>query len=103
MSRHRVPDGPPLGDAAKLAGCRVLLVCAACTWSKSYSPARLIGRLKELKRGDERTAVGAVAEWVQWPCPACRRMRWASRVMLLGKGWVNEQDAQKLAVRNVRS
>ncbi len=68
----------PLSVHERFPGCRVKLVCGSCTWSKSYDPARIIRRLEQKGRGDARTPISAVAQQVQWPCPACRRMRWGS-------------------------
>ena len=58
---------------------RVLLFCGSCTWSRAYPVETIIARLKARRFGDERTTVEAVARHVQWPCPACRRMRWGTR------------------------
>lgn len=58
---------------------RVELFCGACTWSKSYPAATVIRRVKARGFGTEALPVAAVARFVQWPCPACGRMRWGSR------------------------
>ena len=65
-----------LGDHRRYPGCRIYLMCSACSWSKSYSPERVIRRLQELKSGGYTTQLVAVARRVGWNCPACSRMRW---------------------------
>ena len=72
-------DRPPLLLRHLGKGARVKLVCGACAWSKSYDPRRLVARLKEKAAGDEATAIAHVARFVQWPCPACRRMAWVTQ------------------------
>jgi hypothetical protein len=57
---------------------RLKLFCAACAWSKTYDPARIATRLAALKRGGPSTPISAIAQYVQWPCPGCRRMRWTT-------------------------
>lgn len=65
---------------------RVLLFCASCTWSKSYPVERIISRMKARGFGDAQSPASAVAKHVQWPCPACGRMRWGSRPARGGEG-----------------
>ena len=65
-----------LGDFRRYPGCRLLIACAACSWAKSYSPQRVIDRLRELKAGGHATSLADVARRVGWNCPACQRMRW---------------------------
>jgi len=65
-----------LGDYRRYPGCRLLLGCAACSWSKHYSPERIIDRLRELRAGGHTTRLDEVARRVAWTCPACHRMRW---------------------------
>jgi len=82
----REETGPllPINSHAPLAasdahpGARLKLFCAACSWARTYAPARIAARLVELKRGGPATPISAVAAQIQWPCPACRRMRWRS-------------------------
>ncbi|HVI30864.1 hypothetical protein [Phenylobacterium sp.] len=76
----------PLDRSATLAaheahpGSRVELVCAACTWSRTYRPERIIEGLSRKQLGGRHTTVASVALLVRWPCPGCRRMRWATRL-----------------------
>ncbi len=74
--------GAPLLAHESHPGSRLELVCGSCTWSKTYSPARIVEGLKTKRLGDRQTAIAAVAHLVQWPCPGCRRMRWGSRLVL---------------------
>ena len=74
-----IDDATPLEIVGVWGSGRVALVCAACTWSRTYPVETVIARLKARGFGTAKTPVGAVARHVQWPCPACRRMRWASR------------------------
>jgi hypothetical protein len=67
---------PNLGSLP--AGARLSLVCGACTWTRSYPAQRLAARLAELGVGGPATPLAEVARHVRWPCPACRRMRWAT-------------------------
>jgi hypothetical protein len=73
--------GAPLGVHQAHPGSRVELVCGSCSWARCYSPARIVSGLKAKRLGDQQTAIAAVAHLVQWPCPACRRMRWGSRLV----------------------
>jgi hypothetical protein len=105
MARSTLSKNPlaPLKQAADTPGARVVLYCAACTWSKSYLPRAIIGRLIELRRGNEWTSVGEVAGFVKWPCPACRRMRWGARFAPLEEALLDEDGARRRAIRNMRS
>lgn len=68
-----------LGDFRRYPGCRLMLVCAACGWSKTYNPERVIDRLHALKSGGHATRLVDVARRVGWNCPACRRMGWRAQ------------------------
>lgn len=57
---------------------RVRLVCGSCAWSRTYTVDLIVRRLKARRLGDETTPIREVARHVQWPCPACRRMRWGA-------------------------
>jgi hypothetical protein len=86
-----------LGDYRRYPGCRLLLACGACAWSKSYNPERLIDRLRELKAGGHATRLADVARRVAWNCPACGRMRWRAQF-----AWPRELapgEARRLANR----
>ena len=82
MKPLRIDSGAPLQAHELYPGSRVELVCGSCTWSRAYSPARIIAGLQAKKLGDRQTAIAAVAHLVQWPCPGCRRMRWGSRLVV---------------------
>ena len=71
-------DRPPLLLRHLGKGARVRLVCGACAWSRTYDPHRLITRLTQKGLPGPATAIAHVARHVQWPCPACRRMAWAT-------------------------
>ena len=71
----------PLAAWTHHPGARLKLYCAACSWSKTYCPERIARRLMALKRGGPMTPISAVAQSVQWPCPACRRMRWVTALV----------------------
>jgi hypothetical protein len=71
----------PLATWRHHPGARLKLYCAACSWSRTYAPEAVAARLVVLKRGGPMTPISAVAQWVQWPCPACRRMRWVSALV----------------------
>ena len=79
----RRPDRPihvdataSIGDYARYPGCRLTLTCALCGWSKSYSPERVIARLRELRTGGHATRLAEVARRVAWNCPGCGRVKW---------------------------
>jgi len=73
----------PIAASRHHPGARLQLSCGACGWAKDYDPERIAARLAALKRGGASTPISAVAQSVQWPCPACRRMRW--RTALVGE------------------
>ena len=68
-----------LGDFRRYPGCRVMLVCGFCAWSKAYNPERVIDRLHDLKAGGYATRLVDVARRVGWNCPGCRRMGWRAQ------------------------
>jgi hypothetical protein len=68
-----------IGAFRRHPGCRLMLACAACGWSKSYNPERVIDRLRELKAGGHTTRLVDVARRVGWNCPACQRTRWRAQ------------------------
>ncbi|MCR5877827.1 hypothetical protein [Phenylobacterium sp. J367] len=65
-----------IGDFRRYPGCRLLLSCAACGWSRTYNPERVIGRLQELRAGGHTTRLTDVRQRIGWNCPRCARMRW---------------------------
>jgi hypothetical protein len=56
----------------------VKLLCGSCTWSRTYDAGAISARLHELKILRPSTLITDVARQVQWPCPACGRMRWVT-------------------------
>lgn len=90
-------DGASIGDFQRYPGCRLIITCAACGWSRSYDPERVIGRLHTLNAGGYATRLGDVARRVQWNCPACRRMRW--RAGLAWPDGLDPAEARRLANR----
>lgn len=86
-----------IGDFARYPGCRLLLACAACAWSRTYDPERVLRRLHELKSGGHATRLADVARRVQWNCPACSRMRW--RMQFAWPPTLTEGEARRLAAR----
>lgn len=83
-SSPATPLPNPTDPSASLAawrgvpGAAVELFCGACAWSRRYGLERTIARLSG--SDDACTAVGALALRIQWPCPACGRMRWGTRI-----------------------
>jgi hypothetical protein len=71
-------DRPPLLLGRLGRGASVRLICGACSWSKVYDPYALVRRLQEKGAGGPETPIAHVARHVQWPCPACHRMAWAT-------------------------
>jgi hypothetical protein len=86
-----------IGDFARYPGCRLLLACAACSWSRTYKPERVIHRLQELRTGGYATRLADVARRVQWNCPACSRVRW--RMQFAWPADMTESEAKRLAAR----
>lgn len=84
-----------VGDFRRYPGCRVLLVCAACAWSKTYNPERIIDRLRALKAGGYATRMIDVARRVGWNCPTCRRVQW--RAQFAWPAGLSESDVKRLA------
>ncbi|MGA0607735.1 hypothetical protein ACO2Q0_17220 [Phenylobacterium sp. VNQ135] len=86
-----------VGDFRRYPGCRLLLCCGACSWSKHYNPERVIDRLRELRAGGYATRLVDAARKVGWNCPACSRMRW--RMQFAWPPGLSPQDVQRLANR----
>jgi len=86
-----------IGDCARYPGCRLLLACAACSWSRTYNPERVIRRLHELRTGGHATRLADVARRVQWNCPACSRMAW--RMQFAWPANMTESEAKRLISR----
>ena len=84
-----------LGDHRRYPGCRLLLTCAMCGWSKGYNPERVIDRLRALNAGGFPTQVGKVARRVAWPCPGCGQVRW--RADLAWPAGMEEREIRRLA------
>jgi hypothetical protein len=80
--------------------CRLLLWCALCGWARDYNPERIIQGLRAKGHGGYPTPVGRVASLVQWPCPGCGRVKWASQL-----AYPNTIDAREIAraARDIRS
>lgn len=74
------PPKPPrlLFQLARDPGARLRLYCGACTWSRTYDAGKIAQRLEEKNLMRPSTLIADVAKQVQWPCPACHRMRWAT-------------------------
>jgi hypothetical protein len=83
-----------IGDFRRYPGCRLLIQCSACSWSKTYNPERVIDRLRELKAGGYATQVSAIARRIGWNCPACSRMRW--RAQFAWPPEIGEREARRL-------
>ena len=92
-----IPTGAstPLGAFVRYPGCRVLLSCAACAWSKSYKPEPMIDRLRKLRAGGHETTLADAARRVAWNCPRCQRMRWRFE-FALPEG-LDEREMRRLA------
>lgn len=83
----------PLASWQGHPGSKVKLYCQACSWSRLYDPVRVAERLVARKFGTPMTPISAVARYVQWPCPACKRMRWVS--VLVGPPTSPRQPARR--------
>jgi len=86
-----VADTAALGDHRRYPGCRVVVTCVLCGWSRGYRPERLIDRLRELKTGGHGTTLQEVARRVGWNCPGCGRVKWRA-----GFGWPAGIDASEV-------
>jgi hypothetical protein len=86
-----------IGDFARYPGCRLMLACAMCSWSRTYNPERVIRRLQELRTGGHATRLVDVAKRVGWNCPACARTRW--RMQFAWPADLTEGEARRLAHR----
>lgn len=73
-----IPVGPEasIGDFKRYPGCRLAITCSLCGWVKAFDPERIIHRLRELKVGGHATPLPKIGARVQWPCPACGRVKW---------------------------
>jgi len=93
---RRIPQGPgaSIGDYRRHPGCRLLITCVFCSWSKAYNPERVVARLQALHAGGEATRFPEVARRVQWNCPACHRVRW--RAELAWPPNIDEREAKRL-------
>ncbi|WP_296597107.1 hypothetical protein [Phenylobacterium sp.] len=78
----RIPLGPEasMGDFRRYPGCRFLITCALCSWSKDYNPERVIARLQELRRGGHATPIQRLARYVAWNCPTCSHVKWRAEL-----------------------
>ena len=74
-----------------------MLACALCSWSKTYSPERIIDRLRELRAGGYTTPIAKISGRVGWNCPACGRARW--RTQLVYPPGLTEAEARRLTNR----
>lgn len=86
-----------VGDFRRYPGCRLVLACALCGWTKAYDPERVIDRLRELKAGGHTTRLVDVARRVGRECPACCQVRWRAQF-----GWppgMTPGEARRLANR----
>jgi hypothetical protein len=97
MRHLPVGETAALGDFRRYPGCRLLLACAACAWSKTYNPERVIDRLHALKAGGHATRLADVAKRVGWNCPACHRTCW--RAQFAWPAGLSESDVRRLANR----
>jgi hypothetical protein len=89
-----------LEDHRKWPLCRLVLYCADCSWARDYNPDAVAARLRELRAGGYKALVSDVAARVAWPCPACRRMHWASTL-----AYPKSTDRREVerAARSIRS
>ena len=84
-----------LGDYRRYPGCRLVVTCVLCGWSKGYRPERMIDRLRELRAGGHATQLAHIARRVAWPCPGCDRVKWRT-----GFAWppgLDEREVKRLA------
>jgi len=97
-----IPGSPDLRleDHRRYPLSRVVLYCCDCGWARDYNPDAVAGRLLELRLGGYKAKTSEVARKVAWPCPACRRMHWASTL-----GWPKGTDQREVtrAARAIRS
>ena len=84
-----------LGDHRRYPGCRLLVTCGLCGWSKSYRPERIIARLHELRSGGEPTPLRQIAGRVAWNCPGCGRLKW--RAELAWPPELDDREKRRLA------
>ena len=96
MKPQPIPLDPAatLGDHRRYPGCRLLLTCALCGWSKDYRVEAIIERLRKLRAGGHSSGVGAVARHVGWTCPGCGRVKWRSD--LAWPPGLDEREARRL-------
>jgi hypothetical protein len=69
-----------LEEAQKYPGCRLMLACGRCGWSKGYDVARVIDRLYARGDGGFTTPVARVASQVRHACPKCCDHQWSTRL-----------------------
>lgn len=68
-----------IGDFRRYPGCRLMVGCQACGYAKTYSPERVIDRLRELKSGGYATRLADVARRVARTCPQCSKSKWRAQ------------------------
>lgn len=87
-----------LGEHLRYPGCRLLLTCALCGWTKTYRPARIIDRLRELKAGGHSTTLAQVARRIGWNCPGCHRVKW--RTDFAWPAGMDDREIRRLAAQS---
>jgi len=87
----------PIEDHRRYPGCRVELTCKGCNYSKSYSPERIIQRLRELRVGGYKTPIVGIAAQVRKPCPKCQKISWLTRLSY--PDHIDEAEARRLMNR----
>jgi hypothetical protein len=97
MAFRPVPCTAPLtlGDHRRFPGCRMLLACSLCGWSRAYDPMRVIARLQALRAGGYPTPLATVARRVGRPCPGCGRVTW--RADLAWPSELSQYEIKRLA------
>jgi hypothetical protein len=76
MRRIAAPAQLTLGEHIRYPGCKLVLFCGACDWSKAYEVGNVIDGLRALRKGGYHTHVEFVPELVRAHCPACSQKRW---------------------------
>ncbi|HEY2357718.1 MAG TPA: hypothetical protein VGH86_09730 [Phenylobacterium sp.] len=95
MQPIRTAETATLGDHMHFPGCRFLLTCALCGWSKSYRVELMIQRLRELRAGGYATTLSQAAARVGWNCPACHRVKWRGEFAF--PAGMDEREYKRLA------
>jgi hypothetical protein len=85
-----------LGDAERFPGCKLLVTCNACGHLKSYSPGRVVMRLRELRLGGTLATLEEVARRIERPCP-CGQRAW--RAELAWPPGLSASEIKRLAAR----